>query len=106
MQLQEDLKKHLSAECHYTEEELEAYMQTHKSVMVDSLWKLNVADIEATLSHVCQMVCFSFLPFDVFLSNFNFIVITCDGDFKYSINIRCFKTAVSGKRNCELELKD
>ncbi|CAN6218208.1 unnamed protein product [Urochloa humidicola] len=56
MQLQEDLKKHLSAEYHYTEEELEAYMQTHKSVMVDSLWKLNVADIEATLSHVCQMV--------------------------------------------------
>jgi hypothetical protein len=56
MQLQEDLKKHLSAECHYTEEELEAYMETHKSVMVDSLWKLNVADIEGTLSHVCQMV--------------------------------------------------
>uniref|UniRef100_A0A0E0M2V9 J domain-containing protein n=1 Tax=Oryza punctata TaxID=4537 RepID=A0A0E0M2V9_ORYPU len=56
MQLQEDLKKHLSAECHYTEEELEAYMRTHKSVMVDSLWKLNVADIEGTLSHVCQMV--------------------------------------------------
>ncbi|KAF8694881.1 hypothetical protein HU200_037981 [Digitaria exilis] len=54
MQLQEDLKKHLSAECHYTEEELEAYLQTHKSVMVDSLWKLNVADIEATLSHVLQ----------------------------------------------------
>ncbi|KAJ1290234.1 hypothetical protein BS78_02G227400 [Paspalum vaginatum] len=56
MQLQEDLKKHLSAEGHYTEEELEAYMQTHKTVMVDSLWKLNVADIETTLSHVCQMV--------------------------------------------------
>ncbi|XP_062193344.1 chaperone protein dnaJ 10-like [Phragmites australis] len=56
MQLQEDWKKHLSAEGHYTEEELEAYMQTHKSIMVDSLWKLNVADIEATLSHVCQMV--------------------------------------------------
>ncbi|TVU10086.1 hypothetical protein EJB05_43594 [Eragrostis curvula] len=56
MQLQEDLKKHLSAECNYTEEELEAYMQTHKSVMVDSLWKLNVADIEATLYHVCDMV--------------------------------------------------
>ncbi|KAL6644540.1 hypothetical protein ACP70R_016148 [Stipagrostis hirtigluma subsp. patula] len=56
MQLQEDLKKHLSAEGHYTEEELEMYMQNHKKVMVDSLWKLNVADIEATLSHVCQMV--------------------------------------------------
>ncbi|KAL6661131.1 hypothetical protein ACP70R_000515 [Stipagrostis hirtigluma subsp. patula] len=56
MQLQEDLKKHLSAEGNYTEEELEMYMQNHKKVMVDSLWKLNVADIEATLSHVCQMV--------------------------------------------------
>ena len=39
---------------------LEAYI-THKSVMVDSLWKLNVADIEATLSHVCQMVCIHIL---------------------------------------------
>uniref|UniRef100_A0A453L5I4 J domain-containing protein n=1 Tax=Aegilops tauschii subsp. strangulata TaxID=200361 RepID=A0A453L5I4_AEGTS len=57
MQLQEDLKKHLSSECNYTDEQLEAYMQSHKKVMVDSLWKLNVADIEATLSRVCQMVC-------------------------------------------------
>jgi hypothetical protein len=61
MQLQEDLRKHLSAECHYSEEELEAYMLEHRSVMVDSLWKLNVADIEATLSHVCQMVCIHIL---------------------------------------------
>ncbi|KAG6469258.1 hypothetical protein ZIOFF_073964 [Zingiber officinale] len=54
MQLQEDLKKHLSAEGNYTEEELEEYMQNHKKVMIDSLWKLNVADIEATLSRVLQ----------------------------------------------------
>lgn len=56
MQLQEDLKKQLGAEGHTTEEELEMYMENHKKVMVDSLWKLNVADIEATISHVCQMV--------------------------------------------------
>ncbi|XP_008796463.2 chaperone protein dnaJ 10-like [Phoenix dactylifera] len=56
MQLQEDLRKQLSAEGNFTEEELEDYMQTHKKLMVDSLWKLNVADIEATLSRVCQMV--------------------------------------------------
>ncbi|CAL5013485.1 unnamed protein product [Urochloa decumbens] len=56
MQLQEDLRKYMSAEGQYTEEELEVYMENHKKVMVDSLWKLNVADIEATLSHVCQMV--------------------------------------------------
>ncbi|KAK6921408.1 DNAJ-containing protein, X-domain [Dillenia turbinata] len=56
IQLQEDMKRQLSAEGHYTEEELEEYMQSHKKLMVDSLWKLNVADIEATLSRVCQMV--------------------------------------------------
>jgi len=56
MQLQEDMKKQLSEEGTYTEEELEAYMQEHKTLMTDSLWKLNVADIEATLSRVCQMV--------------------------------------------------
>jgi len=58
-QLQEDMKKQLSSEGDYTEEELEEYMQSHKKVMIDSLWKLNVADIEATLSRVCQMVVFS-----------------------------------------------
>lgn len=56
IQLQEDMKKQLSQEGNYTEEELEAYMQSHKKLMIDSLWKLNVADIEGTLSRVCQMV--------------------------------------------------
>lgn len=59
IQLQEDMKKQLSSEGNYTEEELEAYMQSHKNLMIDSLWKLNVADIEATLSRVCQMVVFA-----------------------------------------------
>ncbi|KAJ4830363.1 Chaperone protein dnaJ 10 [Turnera subulata] len=54
IQLQEDMKKQLSAEGNYTEEELEEYMQSHKKLMIDSLWKLNVADIEATLSRVLQ----------------------------------------------------
>ncbi|XP_059287792.1 chaperone protein dnaJ 10 isoform X2 [Lycium ferocissimum] len=56
IQLQEDMKRQLSAEGNYTEEELEEYMRSHKKLMIDSLWKLNVADIEATLSRVCQMV--------------------------------------------------
>ncbi|KAF2311982.1 hypothetical protein GH714_027658 [Hevea brasiliensis] len=56
IQLQEDMKKQLSAEGNYTEEELEEYMQSHKKLMIDSLWKLNVADIEATLSRVCHTV--------------------------------------------------
>ncbi|KAE8709020.1 Chaperone protein dnaJ 10 [Hibiscus syriacus] len=56
LQLQEDMKKQLSAEGNYSEQELEEYMQSHKKLMIDSLWKLNVADIEATISHVCEMV--------------------------------------------------
>ncbi|KAI3808425.1 hypothetical protein L1987_24376 [Smallanthus sonchifolius] len=56
IQLQEDMKKQLGAEGKYTEEELGEYMQSHKKVMIDSLWKLNVADIEATLIRVCQLV--------------------------------------------------
>lgn len=59
IQLLEDMKKQLSSEGNYTEEELEEYMQSHKKLMIDSLWKLNVADIEATLSRVCQMVVFA-----------------------------------------------
>ena len=56
-QLQEEMKRQLSAEGNYTEKELEEYMQSHKKVMIDSLWKLNVADIENTLSRVCELVC-------------------------------------------------
>lgn len=54
MQIQEDMKQQLSEKA--TEEELEQYMESHKKVMVNSLWKLNVADIEATLGRVCLMV--------------------------------------------------
>lgn len=56
MQLQEDMKKQLSEGGQYTDEELEGFLQSHKTLMIDSLWKLNVADIENTLSRVCQMV--------------------------------------------------
>ncbi|CAN6440154.1 unnamed protein product [Victoria cruziana] len=56
IQLQEDMKHQLNAEGNYTENELEEYLQRNKKVMIDSLWKLNVADIEATLARVCQMV--------------------------------------------------
>ncbi|GJW24372.1 ternary complex factor MIP1 protein [Tanacetum coccineum] len=47
-------EKKPSAKRKYTEEELEEYMNSHKKRMIDSLWKLNMANIKATLSHVLQ----------------------------------------------------
>jgi hypothetical protein len=56
MQMQEDLKKQLEAGDSNGEEAIESYLDSKQKLMLDSLWKLNVADIELTLSHVCQAV--------------------------------------------------
>ena len=56
MQMQEDLKKQLEAGEGNEEEAIGSYLESKQKIMLDSLWKLNVADIEQTLSHVCQAV--------------------------------------------------
>jgi RNAse (barnase) inhibitor barstar len=56
MQMQEDLKKQLEAGDSNGEEAIESFLESKQKMMLDSLWKLNVADIELTLSHVCQAV--------------------------------------------------
>ncbi|CAK9229667.1 unnamed protein product [Sphagnum jensenii] len=57
MQMQEDIrKKQLEAGGDDGELSLESYLESKQQVMLGSLWKLNVADIELTLSHVCQSV--------------------------------------------------
>ncbi|ESQ27449.1 hypothetical protein EUTSA_v10019530mg, partial [Eutrema salsugineum] len=55
LQLQREMIRQLSAGVNFTQGELEEYLQSHKGI-IDSLWKLNVADIEAILSRVCQLV--------------------------------------------------
>ncbi|KAH9317321.1 hypothetical protein KI387_019090, partial [Taxus chinensis] len=56
LQLQEDMKRQLRTEGNYSDNDMETYLQCNKDLMINSLWKLNVADIEATLLHVCQTV--------------------------------------------------
>jgi hypothetical protein len=56
MQMQEDLKRQLQGG-DMGEVNVESLMESKQQMMLDSLWKLNVADIELTISHVCQTVC-------------------------------------------------
>ncbi|KAK4258601.1 hypothetical protein QN277_005035 [Acacia crassicarpa] len=54
IQIQDELKK-LSDEENNEENILKA-MEDKKDSMINSLWQINVVDIETTLSHVCQAV--------------------------------------------------
>ena len=40
-----------------TEKDVDLQMRLNKDLMMSSIWKLNVVDIEVTLLHVCEMVC-------------------------------------------------
>ena len=55
MQMQADLKKQLEAG-QMEEQGVEAYLASKQDLMIGNLWKLNVADIENTVSKVCQKV--------------------------------------------------
>lgn len=55
LQLQEEIRKQFKSDgsCH---ENVDSHIRLNKDTLMNSLWKLNVVDIEVTLSHVCQMV--------------------------------------------------
>ncbi|XP_078172078.1 DNAJ heat shock N-terminal domain-containing protein [Carex rostrata] len=56
LQLQEDVCRQTNKEGSGLEREVDLQMRMNKELMMNSLWKLNVVDIEVTLLHVCQMV--------------------------------------------------
>ncbi|MCO5571183.1 hypothetical protein L7F22_024917 [Adiantum nelumboides] len=56
MQMQENMKQKLQTLGEGEDEELVKYLEANKDAMINSLWKINVADIEMTITHVCLKV--------------------------------------------------
>lgn len=58
LQLQEDISKQFKMGGRCPENDVDSHIRLNKDTLLNSLWKLNVVDIEVTLVHVCQMVSF------------------------------------------------
>lgn len=56
LRLQEDLCQQFNDDGCSTDKDAELHMKMNRDLMINSLWKLNVVDIEVTLLHVCQLV--------------------------------------------------
>lgn len=56
LQLQEDIRRQFKMVGSGPENDVESHLRLNKDTLMNSLWKLNVVDIEVTLLHVCQMV--------------------------------------------------
>ncbi|OMO95334.1 hypothetical protein CCACVL1_05431 [Corchorus capsularis] len=56
LQLQEDMRRQFKMDGSGPENDVESHVRLNKDTLMNSLWKLNVVDIEVTLVHVCQMV--------------------------------------------------
>ncbi|KAI5082114.1 hypothetical protein GOP47_0001857 [Adiantum capillus-veneris] len=56
MQMQENMKQKIQTLGEGEDEELVKYLEANKEAMINSLWKINVADIEMTITHVCLKV--------------------------------------------------
>ncbi|KAM1001955.1 hypothetical protein ACFX13_002467 [Malus domestica] len=56
LQLQEEIRRQFKMDGSGPENDAESHIRLNKDTLLNSLWKLNVVDIEVTLLHVCQMV--------------------------------------------------
>ncbi|KAF8411709.1 hypothetical protein HHK36_004267 [Tetracentron sinense] len=56
LQMQEDIRRQFKMDGSGPENDVESHIRLNKDTLMNSLWKLNVVDIEVTLIHVCQMV--------------------------------------------------
>ncbi|CAK7346866.1 unnamed protein product [Dovyalis caffra] len=56
LQLQEDMRRQFKMDGSGPGNDVESHLLSNKDTLMNSLWKLNVVDIEITVVHVCQMV--------------------------------------------------
>ncbi|KAJ6405420.1 hypothetical protein OIU84_013389 [Salix udensis] len=56
LQLQEDMRRQFKMDGSGPGNDVESHLLSNKDTLMNSLWKLNVVDIEITVTHVCQMV--------------------------------------------------
>ncbi|RWR90213.1 chaperone protein dnaJ 10 [Cinnamomum micranthum f. kanehirae] len=56
LQLHDDMRRQFNMDGGITANDVESHIRLNKDIMMNSLWKLNVVDIEVTLLHVCEMV--------------------------------------------------
>lgn len=56
LQLQEDIRRKSNVDVAGPADDIESQIRANKETLMNSLWKLNVVDIEVTLIHVCHMV--------------------------------------------------
>ncbi|KAH9618428.1 hypothetical protein KSS87_001815 [Heliosperma pusillum] len=56
LQLQEDARRQFKMDGSGPANDFESHIRLNKDMLMSSLWKLNVVDIEMTLLHVCQMI--------------------------------------------------
>ncbi|XP_051151042.1 chaperone protein dnaJ 10-like [Andrographis paniculata] len=56
LQLQKDIRRDFKTDGSGPENDLESHLRLNEATLTNSLWKLNIVDIELTLIHVCQMV--------------------------------------------------
>ena len=59
LQLQEDMRRQFKMDRSDPGNDVESHLLSNKDTLMNSLWKLNVVDIEITVIHVCQTVSLS-----------------------------------------------